>query len=259
MPYCLQVDQPERPPPRKAVIQVTTPVRSTTPKAGDTPVLSATAKGRRTAKQETTKALTASQESALRKLVDATREAITQSESNGRKAAELATELTATVDLTNDFKVYAARALVRLSGHPAVVATGGPTKGTPALTKMATLIGRPSQSLETYWKAAKALQAAKMAGRTGAPKPDERAIVAAPFKAESDRVMVSQAKGKAKVKAPRSTAAKTVSFATIEGQVDGLIKTIGELTAKVNLTPAQAKVLSAKLGEVSALVAAGTK
>lgn len=219
-----------------------TPVAPATPAAP----LSATAKGRKTAKQETTKELTAVQTKALTALVTSAKESISGAETKTK-------ELDSIMGSIADYKVFAARALYRLSLHPAVVATGGPTKGQPALTKMAQLIGRPATSLEVYYKGTKALVSAKLATKTGQPTPRERDLVMAGFKSESARVSAVQAKGKDSTKGGNKpdTTSRAVSFASVESQLDALLKSVQTLVAATTLTDAQSKVLFAKLDEVT--------
>lgn len=220
----------------------------------NTAPLSATAKGRKTARQETTKELTAAQTKALTALVTAAKDSITGAETKTK-------ELDSIMGSIADYKVFAARALYRLSLHPAVVATGGPTKGQPALTKMAQLIGRPATSLEVYYKGTKALVSAKLATKTGQPTAKERDLVMAGFKSESARVSAAQAKGKNVTKGGNKpdTTSRTVSFSGIEGQLDAVLKSVQTLLAATKLTADQERVLFAKLDEVTDAIEKGGK
>lgn len=227
----------------------TAPVAPSVPVSGGktAPVLSATAKGRKTARQETTKELTAAQTKALTALVTAAKDSISGAETKTK-------ELDAVMAGIADYKVFAARALYRLSLHPAVVATGGPTKGQPALTKMAQLIGRPATSLEVYYKGTKALVSAKLATKTGQPTARERDLVMAGFKSESARVTASQAKGKGTAGKGKGTPSTTVSVATISGQLDAVVASLTKYVASMGMTEAQAKDLFAKLDTATDLI-----
>lgn len=223
-------------------------VKSAPVKGAPAPLLSSTAKGRKVARAETTKELTAAQTKALTALVTAAKDSISGAESKTK-------ELDAIMSGIGDYKVFAARALYRLSLHPAVVATGGPTKGQPALTKMAQLIGRPATSLEVYYKGTKALVSAKLATKTGAPTAKERDLVMAGFKSESARVTASQAKGKGgKGNGGKGNGSTTVSVATISGQLDAVVASLTKYVASMGMTEAQAKELFAKLDTATDLI-----
>ena len=210
-------------------------------------------------RKETTKELTAAQQKSLKVLVDAAIAGINSSETKAREAKEHSVALVTAADASADYKVYAARSMARLSAHPAMVATRGKTAGEPALTKMATLIGRPAQSLETYWKAAKALIAKGWDKRTGAPKADERALVGIPFKDESARVSVSNGKAKAKSTGTKSgTKSTTVSVETIHGQLDAVLESVQKFAGSFGLTEEQAKDLFAKLDTITDVIETAT-
>ena len=208
--------------------------------------------------QETAKALTKAQETALAKLVESANASITGAISAERELANVVTQLA-------DFKVFAARSLARLSAHPAVVATRGTKAGQPALTKMATLVGRPATTLETYWKSAQALIGKGWQNRTGAPNDAERALVMASFKSESARVASYApktagkpgAKGKGGKPVVKSTAA---TFDSIGGQLDGALETVTKYVATMGFTKDEANELASKLDAIlDAIESAVTK
>jgi hypothetical protein len=92
--------------------------------------------------------------------------------------------------------------------------------------------------------------------RTQAPTAAELALVSEIFKAESDRVTVSNAKAKS-AKAPAGkggSTPKVPTFSTVEGQLDAVLKTMATLAKAGKFTEAQAKVLFAKLDEVTDIV-----
>lgn len=196
---------------------------------------------------ETAKALTKAQETALATLVKAANESITGAINSERELANVVTALA-------DYKVYAARSMARLSTHPAVVATRGTQAGQPALTKMATLIGRPATTLETYWKGAKALIGAKMQNRTAAPTQAERDLVMAGFKSESARVSSYSAKGKGGTKTGTkgkpATKGTSVTVDSISGQLDAALESVAKFTKDNGLTKDQMDALVAKLDAI---------
>ena len=214
---------------------------STLTKAGA--VLSDTAKGRKTARQETTKALTKAEQTKLDTLVTAAKSSITGAETAERGIADLMGSLT-------DYKVNASRALALLSAHPAVVATGGPTVGQPALTKMAALLGKSDQSLTIYWKGSRALLAAKRP-LVGKITEADRALVMAGFKSESARVASYSPKAKAsKAKGGKvATTAKgtSVTFDSLSGQLDALLESLSKFGKDNGLTEEQSSELFTKL------------
>jgi hypothetical protein len=187
---------------------------------------------------ETAKALTKAQQTALETLVKAANESITGAINSERELANVVTQLA-------DFKVYAARSMARLSTHPAVIASRGTQAGQPALTKMATLIGRPATTLETYWKSAKALIGAKMQNRTAAPTQAERDLVMASFKSESARV-ASYSKPGAKGRKPAgkpATKGTSVTVETLNGQAAALLQSVDKFTKDNGFTKDQADAL----------------
>lgn len=221
-----------------------TNTRTTTTTAKATGV-STTRKATKSERVETAKALTATQQKQLDALVSAAKAGISQAESGEQSLAGIMQGIA-------DGKVFAARALARLSAHPAVVATGGPTKGQPALTKMAALIGRSDTSLTVYWKGAKALIGAKMANRTGTPTQAERDLVMAGFKSESARVSSYSAKGKGKGKGGKPTGTKgtTVTVNTIDGQLDAVLESVQRFTADNGFSAEELETLTAKLDAI---------
>lgn len=197
-------------------------------------------------RQETAKALTKAQQTALDTLVKAANESITGAINSERELANVVTALA-------DFKVYAARSMARLSTHPAVIASRGTQAGQPALTKMATLIGRPASTLETYWKGAKALIGAKMQNRTAAPTQAERDLVMAGFKSESARVSSYSAKtGKGGNKPGNKPVVKgtSVTVDSIGGQLTAVLESVTKFTKDNGLTKDQADALIAQLDSI---------
>lgn len=202
---------------------------------------------------ETAKALTKAQQTALDTLVKAANESITGAINSERELANVVTQLA-------DFKVYAARSMARLSTHPAVIASRGTQAGQPALTKMATLIGRPATTLETYWKSAKALIGAKMDKRTGAPTQAERDLVMASFKSESARV-ASYSKPKGKGGKPASkpaTKGTKVTVDSLTGQLTAALESAQSFTKDNGFTKDQADALIAQLDAIHDVIENGT-
>lgn len=212
-------------------------------------------KAPKSARVETTKALTKAQETALANLVKAANDSIT-----GAVSAE--SELAGVVTKLADFKVYAARSLARMSAHPAMVATRGTKAGEPALTKMAGYLGRPATSLETYWKSAQALIKAGWDKRTSAPNQAERDLVMASFKSESARVAgYSPKKAGTKRTAPKggkTPKGTTVTVETINGQLAALLESVTKFTGSMGFTKDQADALIAQLDAVHDVIETGT-
>lgn len=206
-------------------------------------------------RQETAKALTKAQETALANLVKAANDSI-----NG--AAQAESELAGIVTTLADFKVFAARSLARMSAHPAMVATRGTKAGEPALTKMAGYLGRPASSLETYWKSAQALIKAGWDKRTSAPNQAERDLVMASFKSESARVAGYSPKAKTtKRTAPKGgkTAKSTsVTVETINGQAAALLESVTKFTGSMGFTKDQADALISALDAIHDAIETGT-
>lgn len=204
--------------------------------------------------QETTKALTKAQETALAKLVESANASITGAITAEKTLADVVVQLA-------DFKVYAARSLARLSAHPAVVATRGTKAGQPALTKMATLVGRPATTLETYWKSAQALIGKGWQNRTGAPNDAERALVMASFKSESARVASYSPKAAPKGKGGKPAAKGTsVTVESLNGMAAGLLESVDKFTKDNGFTVEQADALISALDAIhDAIESATTK
>lgn len=217
-----------------------------------TTTTTATRKATKGERKATTKELTTAQQASLAKLVEATKQALNNESGHAVRASALAVELVGAVDARNDQKVFVARALLKLSAHPAVIATGGPTKGQPALTKMAALIGLADTSLTKYWAGARKLQSKGWGNRTGAPKAEERDVMAEPFKAESERVTVAQQKARTAKKgtAPRSPRTTTVSFESMSKALDQLVTDSAKYAETMGLTEGQLSELVAKLDAI---------
>lgn len=204
---------------------------------------------------ETTKALTASQTKSLETLALAARESMAGAERAESALGDIVTQLA-------DFKVYAARSLAKLSVHPAVKATRGTKAGQAAVTKMATVIGRPANTVATYWKGAEALITKGWQNRTAAPTQAERDLVMAGFKSEAARVSAYKApakdggKGKGKGGKP-VVKSSTVTVDSIGGMLDGALEAVTGYTGTMGFTKDQANELATKLDAILDAIEAG--
>jgi hypothetical protein len=176
--------------------------------------------------------------------------------------AESATqELGDIVTKLADFKVYAARSLARLSVHPAVKATRGTKAGQAAVTKMATVIGRPANTVATYWKGAEALISKGWDKRTAAPTQQERDLVMAGFKSESARV-ASYSKPKApkggNKPGTKGTKGTSVTADSITGQLVALLESVTKFTKDNGFTKEQADALISQLDAVHDVIETST-
>ncbi len=204
-------------------------------------------------KMETAKALTAAQQKSLDTLAQAARESMAGAESATQELGDVVTRLA-------DFKVYAARSLARLSVHPAVKATRGTKAGEAAVTKMATVIGRPANTVATYWKGAQALMAKGWDKRTAAPSQQERDLVMAGFKSESARV-ASYSKPAAKggnKPGTKSTKGTSVTADSITGQLVALLESVTKFTKDNGFTKEQADALISQLDSVHDVIETST-
>jgi hypothetical protein len=189
--------------------------------------------------EETAKALTAAQQKSLDLLAESARQAMAGAESKVEALADVVTALA-------DFKVHAARALARLSVHPAVKATRGTKAGEAAVTKMATVIGRPANTVATYWKGAQALMSKGWDKRTAAPTQAERDLVMAGFKSESARVSAYSKPATKKATKPGNkpaTKGTKVTFDSLVGQLAALNESLAKYTADNGFTAEQATAL----------------
>ncbi len=207
------------------------------------------------AQQETAQKLTAAQQKSLDTLAQAARESMAGAESATEELGDIVTKLA-------DFKVYAARSLARLSVHPAVKATRGTKAGQAAVTKMALVIGRPANTVATYWKGAEALISKGWDKRTTAPSQAERDLVMAGFKSESARVASyskpatkTGTKGKGGKPGTKST---SVSVETINGQLAALLESVTKFTGSMGFTKEQADALITQLDAVHDVIETGT-
>ena len=235
-----------------------TSVRTATAKASGTTVskgkgtttstTKATGKAPTKAQQtETAVKLTKAQQARLDTLVKAAKDGITKYQESDRLADDLRVQ-------ADTVKVLTARALALLAEHPAMIATRGPKAGTPALTKVATLVGYPSQTLESVWKAAMELTKRGWHKRTTAPNDAERAIVRGFINSENDRKYESARKsaaGKGKGKGTGGSGVGTkVTFSTLQGQIKALREATARFTKDNGFTVAQADELQSALDEI---------
>lgn len=204
---------------------------------------------------ETAKALTSAQQKSLDTLAQAAQQAMAGAEAATQELGDVVTKLA-------DFKVYAARSLARLSVHPAVKATRGTKAGQAAVTKMATVIGRPANTVATYWKGAEALISKGWDKRTAAPTQQERDLVMAGFKSESARVASYSAKagtkGKGGKPGTKGTKGTSVTVDSLGGMLDGALESVTKFGADNGFTKDQANQLAAKLDAILDAIEAAT-
>lgn len=205
----------------------------------------------KTERKETAQAMSDADRTALDLLVKAARESINKSESQGRVAKGHAEKLVIALDSAADYKVYAARTLALLAKHPATLAKGGATKGQPALTTIAKLLGRPATTLETYWKAAKALTAKGWESRVDQPTKAERELVGKPFKDESDRVTVAtKARNAGTGEGGNGGNAGAVSVDSLGKRLDAILASVTKFAKDNALTDAERDSLAGKLDAI---------
>lgn len=158
-------------------------------------------------------------------------------------------------EVRDNARVATARALAELAKHPATFAQG---KQVGALSKIATLVGMPRNTLRPLFDGAMALTEKKWERRTSVPTAAERALVASFYgdevlrkqeAAEESKSADGDSKGK---KSPNTKEVKKIQ-ATLEGVVsaaDVLDQTVAAFLKGNGLTKPQFEALQTKIGNI---------
>jgi hypothetical protein len=196
-------------------------------------------------------------------LVQAVRTGMTQIKGLDTKATEAASLYLAAQETLNNGRVATARALAMLAKSPETFAKSGKTKGLPALSTIATMVGMPKSTLFPLWEAAQVFTAKKWERRTSAPTQAERDICAG-FYADKSTTRVEQNQTKAakdKTASVKGTSAKTLKAGTLEDVVSILddAHKVAETFAKNHgLTSKQLDGLVAKLDMIHDVLESAT-